>query len=86
MLPVLWFYSRDRLIVKIETRCDNRTAEYVLVVHWSADHRPEERFATATLFRKRLLKLETQLDAEGWRKDRPPIILPNGWPDIRSGH
>ena len=48
---MLWFYSQDSLTIRIETRYDNRTAEYVLVVHWSADHRHEERFATAVLFR-----------------------------------
>jgi hypothetical protein len=78
---MLWFYSQDRLAIRIETRYDNRTAEYVLVVHWSADHRQEERFATAILFRKRLLELEMQVNDEGWRKDGPPLILRDGWPE-----
>jgi hypothetical protein len=85
-VPVLWFYSLERLTIRIETRYDNRTAEYVLVVHWSADQRQEERFATELVFRKRLLELEMQVNAEGWRRDGPPIILPDGWPDIRPLH
>jgi hypothetical protein len=85
-VPVVWFYSQDRLTIRIETRYDNRTAEYVLVVHWSAADRREERFATAILFRRRLLELETQVNAEGWRKDGPPMILPVGWPDSRPVH
>jgi hypothetical protein len=83
---VLWFYSHDRLTVRIETRYDNRTAEYVLVVHWSAGHRQEERFTTADLFRKRLLELEMQVNAEGLRKQGPPLILPDGWPDSGPLH
>ena len=85
-VPVLWFYSQDPLTMRIETRYDNRTAEYVLVVQWSADHRQEERFGTEVVFRERLLKLETQVNAEGWRKDGPPIVLPDGWPDTRPIH
>ena len=70
---MLWFYSQDSLTIRIETRYDNRTAEYVLVVHWSPDHRQEERFATAVLFRKRVLELETQIwyrrVEKGWATD-----------------
>jgi hypothetical protein len=80
---MLWFYSQDNLTLRIETRYDNRTAEYVLVVHWSADHCQEERFATAVLFRKRVLELERQIGTDGWRKDGPPMILSTGWPDKR---
>ena len=81
MLAVLWFYSQDSLTIRIETRYDNGTAEYVLVVHWSADHRQEERFATPILFRRRLAELDTQINADGWRKDGSPVLLPDGWPD-----
>jgi hypothetical protein len=65
------------------TRYDNRSAEYVLVVSWSADRRQEERFATAVLLRKRLLGLETQIGIDGRQEDGPPIILSTGWPDKR---
>ena len=80
---MVWFYSQDSTKLTIETRFDNRAAEYVLVVHWSADHRQEERFATEILFRERLRELEAQVNAEGWRKDGPPLILSDGWPDTR---
>lgn len=83
---MLWFYSQDSTTLTIETRYDNRTAEYVLVVHWSADHRQEERFATKVLFRERLLELQAQVNRGGWRKDGPPIILLDGWPEVRPIH
>jgi len=81
MLAVLWFYSQDSQTIRIETRYDNRTAEYVLVVHWSVDYRQEERFATPILFRRRLAEFGTQINADGWRQDGSPVILPDGWPD-----
>jgi len=83
---MLWFYSQDMMTVRIETRYDNRTAEYVLVVHWSDDHRNEERFATEVLFRNRVLAFEAQISAEGWKRNGPPIILPEGWPDTPPVH
>jgi hypothetical protein len=85
-VSMLWFYSHERRTIRIETRYDNRTAEYVLVVEWSADHRQEERFGTEIVFRERLLELAAQVNAEGWRKDGPPIVLPDGWPDTRPIH
>lgn len=78
---MIWFYSQDSLTIRIETRYDNCTSEYVLVVHWSGDRREEERFATAALFEKRVVELEGQISAQGWNKDGPPIILREGWPD-----
>jgi hypothetical protein len=83
---MLWFYSHESRTIRIETRYDNRTAEYVLVVQWSDDHHQEERFGTEVVFRERLLELEAQVNAEGWRKDGPPIVLPDGWPDTRPIH
>ena len=85
-VPVIWFYSQESVTIRIETKYDNRTSEYVVVVHWSHDHRQEERFATPVLFRKRLFELQTQVNAEGWRKGGPPIILLEGWPDTRPVH
>jgi hypothetical protein len=78
---VLWFYSQDRLAITIETRYDNVTREYVLIVHRSADDRKEERFATLMTFRKRVLEVERQVRAEGWTPDGPPMIVADGWPD-----
>jgi hypothetical protein len=82
---MLWFYSHNDLEVQIETRYDNRTDEYVLVIDWP-DRSEEERFATAALFRKRLLELELQLAAERWRRNGSVVIVPDGWPDKSPLH
>jgi hypothetical protein len=80
-VSVLWFYSQDLLTVKIETRYDNDTEEYVLIVHRPSEDRQEERFVTLRMFRERILELQKQIRAEGWTQDGPPMIVPDGWPD-----
>jgi hypothetical protein len=82
---MLWLYSHDDLVVQIETRYDDRTDEYVLIIDWP-DRSEEERFATAALFRKRLLKLDIQLAAEPWRQHGSVVIVPDGWPDESPTH
>ena len=78
---VLWFYSQDLLAIKIETRYDNVTEEYVLILHRSSDDRHEERFATLSTFRERILEVQKQIKNEGWTQQGPPTILLDGWPD-----
>lgn len=80
---MLWFYSRDEEALRVETRYDNRTAEYVLIVHWSDGRQQEERFTIGSHFRERLVELEIQLAAERWARGGPPAILRDGWPDKR---
>jgi hypothetical protein len=83
---VLWFYAHDDLETQIELRYDNRAGEYVLVIRWPGDHRQEERFATAVLFRERLIELQTQLAAGRWKRNGSVVILPDGWADKRPAH
>jgi hypothetical protein len=48
---MLWFYTRDRDSLRLETRCDNQTLEYVGIVTHPAWHEDARRFATAEVFR-----------------------------------
>lgn len=80
---MLWFYTRDETVLRVETRFDNGTRQYVLVTEWSNDSREEERFETAGAFWKRLLELDAQLDATEWDRKAGPFVLPYGWPDRR---
>lgn len=49
---MLWFYRRERDTLRVETRFDNQTAEYVLIIHWP-DGPHEERFSTHADFENR---------------------------------
>jgi hypothetical protein len=82
LFHMLWFYSRNRDLVRLETRYDNDTQEYIGVVTHS-DSRQTERFSTLEEFRAWLIAIERQLVDAQWFLKGTPQILPNGWPDKR---
>jgi hypothetical protein len=51
---------------------DETTEEYVLVLNWPGGRRDEERFATATLLRQRLVDLKRQLARLRSNRSDPP--------------
>jgi hypothetical protein len=75
---MVWMFERGDDSLRLETRYDSGTAEYVLITH-RADGRQEiERFPDAVTFRKRLEGLEGQLEAERWRQTGS-LLLHDGW-------
>lgn len=80
---MLWFFSRNDETLRLETRYDNATSEYVLVVRWPDGQSASERFSDPAAFRERLVALESGLEQERWALAGSPVILPEGWPDKR---
>ena len=80
-LPMLWFYERDRLSLHVETLYDNETAEYVVTLHHPDGSDETQRFDEQERCRQWLVTLVSNLEAEQWKRDGPPIILSDGWPD-----
>ena len=78
---MIWFYERDHLRLSVETRYDNETAEYVAELCHPDGRQETKRFDKREVFREWLVTMEQHLAAERWRPDRPPHILPDGWPD-----
>jgi hypothetical protein len=78
---MLWFFERESQQIKLETRFDNDTQEYVAIVRWPDGREQTERYATAVAFKERLLALERELETERWHRTGPMIVLPDGWPD-----
>jgi hypothetical protein len=78
---MLWFFERSDEQIEVETRFDNATREYVVIVR-RPDH-PEEasRFADSESLRLRLAELTHELEEDDWLTSGPPVILPDGWPD-----
>jgi hypothetical protein len=76
---VVWFYKRHDGALRIETRFDAVTNEYVLDVAWPDRPAETERFSDAEQFRIRTVALERQLDADNWTQIGGPDILPHGW-------
>jgi hypothetical protein len=78
---MLWFYERDHVSLRLETRYDNDAAEYVAILHHPGGRQETQRFDNQNAFRKWLVSVEQHLEADRWTPKGPPHILPDGWPD-----
>jgi hypothetical protein len=80
---MIWFWSRATEKMQLETRFDNDSKEYVLTIRFADGREEFERFPEMTLFRQRLVTLETQLEADQWVQSGTPIFDPAGFPNKR---
>jgi hypothetical protein len=80
---MLWFFDRDDEFLTLETRYDNDTSEFVVVVHYPDGHDHCERFNDGDKFRQLLEAFEQNLVAHRWTGRSGPLILPYGWPTNR---
>jgi hypothetical protein len=76
---MVWFFSRGNDSVRVETRFDNASREFVLDVTWP--HQPviTERFDDLGTFEARVLAVEAQLEAQSFAQVGTPKILSYGW-------
>jgi hypothetical protein len=79
---MIWLYEKDTQSLRLETRYDNRTLQYVLTIHRS-EGVETERFEKLDDFRQRLLALEKMLTDGNWHRSGPPVLDPEGWPSSR---
>ena len=77
---MLWF-DRDDESLRLETRYDNDTSEFVAIVHYPDGQTQQKRFVDGDEFRLWLETFERNLDVQHWTGRSGPIILPYGWPD-----
>jgi len=75
---MLWIYERSNETLRIETKFDNATAEYLLIIHWPDGTEQAERFSGGANFQLRLEGLEQQLSTEAWQS-RGVTMLRDGW-------
>jgi hypothetical protein len=78
---MLWFYERDTIVLRLETRYDSETAEYVALLHYPDGRQELQRFRKLESFRQWLVALEGTLAADQWTRKGSPDILPDGWPE-----
>jgi len=82
---MIWLFERGREVLRLETRFDSASDEYVLVVVWSDNRIETERFADPAMFDFRLRTLEQELDSEQWVQVGAPTILSEGWKESNEG-
>jgi hypothetical protein len=76
---MIWIFERGQEALRIETRVDTATGEYVATVLWANGQSQEERFRREDAFKARLLALERQLADEHWTQIGGPTILDEVW-------
>jgi hypothetical protein len=79
---MVWFFERHEESLKLETRYDNDTAEFVAIVHYPDGREQTERFTKADKFRSWLVTFERNIEGQHWtRHGDGPVFLSDGWPD-----
>ena len=77
---MIWFWSRAKEQLQLETRFDNDTREYVLSIRHANNRQEYERFRDVASFQQRLASLERQLEADHWVQSGTPVFDPAGFP------
>lgn len=80
---MVWFFTRHRERVQMDTFYDHHTAEFVLRLYHPDGRQEVERFASLAQFREGIERAEQRLVAERWRQDGKPIFIPEGFPTRR---
>jgi len=81
---MLWFYERDKESLTVETRYDNDTSEFVVIVLFPDGHTQAERFTDGDAYGAWLERFERDLEEQRWmRHGDGPVVLPYGWPTKR---
>jgi hypothetical protein len=73
---VIWLFERGEDVVRLETRIDPSTDEYLIDIVWANSAPAMERYKNHTAFTVRILELEKQLASEHWSQasDSPQLI------------
>jgi len=76
---MIWFFGRGDEVVRLETRFEQATNEYVLVASWASKPDETERFRDFAAFDRRIQALERQLHEAHWSLIGQPVLLKDGW-------
>ncbi len=81
---MIWLFEREDEVLRIETRYDNETSEFVAIVHYPDAQQMTKRFMDGGTFGQWLAHFEQSLEEGDWARDRSgPVILRDGWPTKR---
>jgi hypothetical protein len=80
---MLWFWTRGTAEMWLETRYDNETGEFVVVLSTDGG-KITERFKDIEAFRARLVALEQRLQSDNWKNSGPSVFIPDGFPNDRG--
>jgi hypothetical protein len=73
---MVWFFGRGKETVRVETRFDNASGEYVLELARPEQEVVTERFSDADAFRARLHVIELEMQAGSWQQIGSELLPP----------
>ena len=76
---MVWIFQRGHESLRLETRFDNETGDYLLIVHHPDGSHQTERFHDSVTFQTRLDTLDKLLARENWHYVGAPVVLRDGW-------
>jgi hypothetical protein len=77
---MIWLFERGDEVVRLETRIDSITKEYVIAIAWHGRPDEIERYPDVSSFRTRIVELERQLTSEHWcQTPGSPTLLAEVW-------
>ena len=78
---MIWLFEREDEVLRIETRYDNDTSEFVAIVHYPDAQQMTKRFTDGDAYGRWLEQFEQSLAEGDWsRHASGPVILRDGWP------
>ena len=76
---MIWIFERDDQAVRVETRVDKDTGEYVATIAWADGKTDTERYKELDSFQERLFDLERTLTGERWKQVGGPTLIRKDW-------
>jgi hypothetical protein len=76
---MVWFFTRHRERVQMDTFYDDNTAEFELRLYYPDGTQHVERFVSLPEFREGITGAEQRLFADRRAQDGHPIVIPDGF-------
>ena len=76
---MIWTFKRGQESLRLDTRYNNKTTEYVLIIHHPDGSHQTEWFNDRATFQARLDLLDRRLRRENWQYVGAPVLLRHGW-------
>jgi hypothetical protein len=76
---MIWFFTRSGEELRVTTRFDNATTEFVVEIEWPDGPAQTERYTDAAEFDARVRHLQNELVEAHWEQAGRPAVLATGW-------
>jgi hypothetical protein len=76
---VIWFFQRADEEMRVITRFDRNSEEYVVEIEWPQRDKIIERYTDYGAFNVRVQRLHMELLESRWAQNGTPAVMNDGW-------